>query len=210
MRAHGPANRATALHFGAGYVCDTAPMAGARILILAVVVTSINLASCGSDDAVESATDVAASSGWWILDSDGFTLLDGGLTSDDLADSTGHLWTLEYSNGRSTLQLSAGAEDSLFAGMVEQYPTVGVAEVAGYDVTLRQSPGDPSDDIPPSVMATWADGDRLISFGGGALSEEQVRSHLDQIQPVTRSEWNAAVDEVPEPRPPPTPTSLGD
>lgn len=193
-----------------GLLCDTGPMAWARPLMLAGIVVSLALASCGNEDDVEPGTKVAESAGWWILDAEGFILLDGGLTSDDVADSTGHLWTLEYSNGPSTLQVSAWSKDSRFVDMVGEYPTVGVAEVAGYDVTLRRYPGEPSDDIRAAVMAVWQDGDRLIGFGGGGLSEDQARSYLEDLERVTRSEWNAAVDELPEPPPPPAPTSLGD
>jgi hypothetical protein len=93
--------------------------------------------------------------------------------------------------------------------MVEQYPTVGVAQVMGHDVTLYRGEGIPGKDIPPSVLAVWADGDMLIGFGGRGLSEEQVRSFLKHVDLVTRSEWNAAVEALPKAPPPPAPTSLG-
>ena len=183
-------------------------MAWLRLPIIAVAL--LVLASCGDEGDAEPGTNVAEPSGWWLLDADGFILLAGGLTSDDVADSTGHLWTLEYSDGPSTLQLSAWASGSRFLDLIEEYPTVGSTEVAGYDVTLRRYPGEPSDDIRASLVAVWRDGDRVIGLGGGGLSEEQARSYLDDLQRVTRSEWGAAVDALPEPPPPPTPTSLGD
>lgn len=64
----------------------------------------------------------------------------------------------------------------------------------------------PSDDIPAAVMAVWQDGDRLIGFGGGGLTEGRARSYLKDLQRVTRSEWDTVVDELTEPPPPPTPT----
>lgn len=197
-----------ALARGWSVIRDTGPMAGTPVRILAMVVLALPaLMSCGSDDAAGGGPGVAGSGGWWILDAEGFILLDGGRTSDDVTDSTGHLWTLEYSDGPSTLQLSAWSEDSRFADSVDEYPVVGVAEVDGFDVTLRQSPSDPSGDISSSVVAVWADGDRLVGFGGAALSEEEVRSYLKDLRRVSRSEWNAALDEVPDPPPPPAPTT---
>lgn len=188
-------------------------MAGTRLLLAACgAVVALTLASCGGDDTASGpGTDLPepSSAGWWTLDAEGFTLLGGGLTPEDIADSTGHLWTLEYSNGPQTLQLSAWKEESRFAETVERYPTVGAAQVMGYAVTLYRGEGIPADEIPPSVMALWADGDRLIGFGGGGLSEEEVRSFLAHMDRVTRSEWNAVVNAMPKPPPPPTPTSMG-
>ena len=185
-------------------------MTRAGLFILTGVVAFLALSSCGDDDGVNSETNAAESTGWWLLEAEGFALLDGGLTSKGVADSTGHLWTLEYANGPITLQVSAWKRNGRLEDLIEEYPTVGAAKVDGYDVTLSRYPGDRSDDSPPAVMADWVDGEHLIGFGGGGLSEEQVRSHLKDLHRVTYSEWKDAVDELPEPPPPPTPTSLSD
>ncbi len=198
-------------HIGAVSLCDNGPMAGTRLLLLVCsVAVALMLLACGNESVVEPRNEAADSSsgGWWILDAEGFTLLDGGLTTRDIAESTGHLWTLEYSNGANTLQLSAWKADSQFVQMVDQYQPVGVSQIARFNVTLRRSAGEPSDDIPPSVMAVWPDGDRFVAFGGAALSEEQVRSFLQRLRRVTHDEWNSAVEALPEQQTAPTPTDL--
>ncbi|HWC11621.1 MAG TPA: hypothetical protein VG455_10390 [Acidimicrobiales bacterium] len=131
------------------------------------------------------------------METSDFTLVDGGLVDPTIADSTGHLWTLEYSNGRQMVQLRASEATSDFVKIVRRAPEVGPAKIAGIAVTLRRGEGEPSDNIPPSVGAEWMDGDVFMTFGGGALTEVTVRKLLPDLRRVSRTEWEAAVSARP-------------
>lgn len=159
------------------------------------------LVSCGEGDvAVQGDEDVEVLDGtWWLLEAAGFTLSDGGPVDRAIANSTGHLWTLEYSNSRQTLQLAAHRANSSFVEMMRRNPEVGSATLGEFAVTLRHGPGVPDDDIPPSVGAEWMVGDVFITFGGGGLTEADVRQHLSNLCQVSRVEWDTAVRSGPAP-----------
>jgi hypothetical protein len=57
-------------------------------------------------------------------------------------------------------------------------------------VDVRQTGSGP--DIAPSVGAEWIDGDLFLVFGGGALSETELRVLLADVRRVTREDWDAA------------------
>jgi hypothetical protein len=169
--------------------------AGVKVVLLAC---ALLVASCGGDDEGGAGKRTAsAHAGWWLLEAPDFTLTGGGPADEAIAESTGQRWLLEYSNGVQTLQLSAWDLDSDFMSGVQQDPKVGSAELDGFEATLRQAPGLPSDDIAPSVGAEWVDGEVLVVLGGGALSEAELRAFLSNVRGVDRADWGAAVAGAP-------------
>jgi hypothetical protein len=164
--------------------------AGLKVVL---VICVLLLASCGDDEeAGTGETSASANGGWWLLDAPEFSLAAGGLADEAIAESTGQRWILEYSNGVRTFQLSAWDSGSDFVVEVQQDPEVGSTELDGFKVTLRQASGMPSKDIAPSVGAEWIDGDLFLVFGGGALSETELRVLLADVRRVTREDWDAA------------------
>jgi hypothetical protein len=171
------------------------PRAGLKVVLL---ICALLLASCGDDEEGVTGEEAAsADGGWWLLDASEFSVVDGGLADEAIADATGQRWTLEYSNGVQTLQLSAWDSGSDFVSLVQQDPEVGSAQIAGFNATLRQAPGVPSKDIAPSVGAEWTDGDVFVAFGGGALSESELRGFLGDLRRVSRDDWETAATRVP-------------
>jgi hypothetical protein len=171
------------------------PTVGLRVV---VVICALLLTSCVDDHGGAGGEgDVSAGGGWWLLDSSEFTLVGGGLADEAIAESTGQRWVLEYSNGVKTLELQAWDSGSNFVSLVQQDPEVGSAQVAGFDAILRQGPGIPSKDIAPSVGAEWTDGDVFVVFGGGALSETEIRGLLGDLRRVSEDEWEIAAARVP-------------
>lgn len=171
------------------------PRAGLKaVLVMSVLL----LASCGNDDdggTTETAT--SADGGWWLLDAPEFNLVDGGLADAAIAESTGQRWVLEYSNGLKTLQLQGWDSESEFVSLAQEDLEVGSDHIAGFDAVLRQGPGIPSKDIAPSVGAMWTDGDVFIVFGGGALTEKELRGFLGDLRRVSRDDWEAAATTIP-------------
>ena len=172
-------------------------------MILALL-AAVALAGCGSDaprdHPVGEDRGLASQQGsWWLFESPGFELVDGGLTPSDVAGSTGSLWMLEYSNGTQTIQLVADQAGGLLAGLATASPAVGEATVDGVAATLRQHPGRPEEGVPPSIGADWTDRGVFVSFGGPGLSEADLRGHLSRVHRATRSEWEAAVAVLPPP-----------
>ena len=160
-----------------------------------MLLLTLLLVACGEGDvAVRGDEDVEVLDGaWWLLEAAGFSLSDGGLVDQAIADSTGHLWRLEYTDSRQTLQLAAHRADSGIVEMTQRHPEVGSATLGELAVTLRRGPGVPDDDIPPSVGAEWMVGDVFLTFGGGNLTEADLRQHLSGLRQVPRAEWDAAV-----------------
>lgn len=132
---------------------------------------------------------------WWLVEVPGYYLAAGGHVPTRVRTGTGHLWTLEYTDSRQTLQLSALARGNS-ADIRRDLPPVASATVGGLTATLTLHPGVPDDQIPKSVGAHWQDGETLISFGGGGLTEAELREHLAHVRRATRAEWEAAVAAV--------------
>jgi hypothetical protein len=163
-----------------------------------LIISVLMLGSCrDDDDGGTRETATSADGGWWLLDAPEFSLVDGGLADAAIAESTGQRWILEYSNGVKTLQLQGWDSESNFVSLAQHEPEVGSEQIAGFDAVLRQGPGVPSKDIAPSVGAMWTDGDVFVVFGGGALTEKELRGFLDGLRRVSRDDWEAAAASVP-------------
>lgn len=144
---------------------------------------------------------------WWLLDSPGYELVSGGATPEEISNTTGSLWMLEYSNGSQSVRLVADRAGGLFSQLSEASPEVGSTTIDGdVDVTLRQHPGRPEEGIAPSIGAEWTDNGVFVSFGGPGLDEPGLRDHLSRLRRVTPDEWEAATAALP---PPAEPTSPG-
>ena len=146
---------------------------------------------------------------WWLLDAPGFAPVSGGATPEEISNTTGSLWLLEYSNGPQNLRLVADRAGGLFSQLSQASPELGTTTIDGdIEVTLRQHPGRPEEGIAPSVGAEWTDNEVFISFGGPGLTEPEVRDHLTRLRRVTREEWQAAAGALPPPaEDPATPSS---
>lgn len=185
----------------------------ARLALVAVLCVGALLSACGDREPVDhpaappSAAGQGSGESWWLLDSAEFKLVTGELTPEELANTTGSLWMLEYSNSTQSLRLVADRAGGLFSQLAAASPEVGRATIdGGVEAVLRQHPGRPEEGIAPSVGAEWTDNDVFVTFGGSGLTEPALRQLLSGIRRATRTEWDAAVATVPPPAVEETPT----
>lgn len=160
--------------------------------------------ACGDREPVDhpAAPPDAAGEGdgesWWLLESPGYELVGGGATPEEISNTTGSLWMLDYSNGPLNLRLVADRAGGLFSQLSAASPEVGAATIDGdVEATLRQHPGRPEEGIAPSVGAEWTDDGVFVSFGGPGLDEPALREHLSRLRRVTQEEWEAATAALP-------------
>lgn len=165
-----------------------------------LVMLSVLIAACGDSTKTE-APERAAGEAWWVLEVPGFILVYGG------RHPTGTGWTLEYSNGPATLQITAFEKPNAATDRIlRDSPVVGEATLEELKLTLRRWKGIPEDEIPPSVGADWTDGGVLMLFGS-AKDELELRAYLKGLRKVDRNQWDAEVAKTPTP-PPPVPSSM--
>lgn len=155
----------------------------------AILALGASLAACTRSPGVGTRAD-GEGAAWWVLEEEGARLADAG------THPTGgeHEWTLEYVVGGKTLQVVSFDDTASVREMTERSPVVGEAMVEGFKVTLRRFPGVASDGILPSVGADWTDGAQLMQFGGGGLSEDELRSHLPFLRRVDGERFQREVD----------------
>ena len=142
------------------------------------------------------------------MDAPGYELVAGGTTAEEISNTTGSLWMLEYSNGPQNVRLVADRAGGLFSQLSVASPELGKARIEGdVEVTIRQHPGQPEEGIAPSAGAEWTENEVFVSVGGPGLTEAVLRELLAQIRRVSREEWEAAVATLPPPttEPPPGP-----
>ncbi len=127
-----------------------------------------------------------------MLEAPGFLLVDGGVADGSRADSSGERWALEYSNGPQTLQFQAYAEGSTYGSIVRALPTTGSITIDGVEATIRSGPGEAA-----GAAAEWSEGGLIVTFGGGPLSEAELREFVTQVRRVSRADWDTAVASIP-------------
>lgn len=129
---------------------------------------------------------LAGREAWWVLEAPDLRLVAGGRHPTDRG------WSLEYSDGLTTLQITAFEEQiGPIAGEI-----VGRASVGVFDLNLRRSAGIPEDAIPPFMIAEWSDQGVLMLFGS-TKDETDLRFRLTQLRKVDRARWDAEVAKVP-------------
>ncbi|HUR48480.1 MAG TPA: hypothetical protein VMY88_02975 [Acidimicrobiales bacterium] len=138
---------------------------------------------------------------WWLLQAPGYVPVGGGPTPEEISNTTGSLWMIEYSDTHQTVRLVADRAGGLFSQLSAASPEIGKVTVDGVEATLRQHPGRPEEGIAPSVGAEWTDNGVFVSFGGAGLSEEGLRALLAQVHRVTSAEWEKAAAAIPPPPP---------
>lgn len=184
---------------------------GARLLgtsrfrLLLALSLCIALIACGERAPVDhpapppSAAGEGIGESWWLLEAPGYVAVSGEATPEEISDTTGSLWMLEYAKESQSVRLVADRAGGLFSQLSGASPEVGKFDLDGVAATLRQHPGRPEEGIAPSVGAEWIDNGVFVSFGGPGLTEEALRELLLQVRRVTRQEWEAAVATVPPP-----------
>ncbi len=181
---------------------------GRSLPIVAALCVGAFLSGCGDREPVDHPAAPASAAGegsgesWWLLESPGYSLASGELTPEELSNTTGSLWMLEYSNGSQTLRLVADRAGGLFSQLSAASPELGRTTLDGeVEVILRQHPGRPEDGIAPSVGAEWTDNGVFVTFGGPGLTEPSLRDLLAQVRRATRAKWEAVVATAPPPTP---------
>ena len=94
-------------------------------------------ASCGSGNPSSEAVETGKT--WWVFDSTGYTLVDGGPERADIAEAVGARWSLDCSNGPSGLQMQAAKKDGGYQRLMEDFADIGNVEFQGVEATLRQA-----------------------------------------------------------------------
>lgn len=174
-----------------------------RIRLALALFLALALGACGEREPVDhpAAPPSAAGEGdgesWWLLDAAGYEPVSGGATPEEISNTTGSLWMLEYSNTELSVRLVADRAGGLFSQLSAASPEVGRVDLDGVEAILRQHPGRPEEGIAPSVGAEWTDNGVFVSFGGAGLPEETLRELLGNLRRVTKAEWEAAAAALP-------------
>lgn len=175
------------------------------------MLVAVALGACGDRKPVDHPAPPPSAAGegdgesWWLLEAPGYTAAGGGATPEEISNTTGSLWMLEYSAAGESVRLVADRAGGLFSKLSAASPEVGKFDLDGVEATLRQHPGRPEEGIGPSVGAEWTDDGVFVSFGGPGLSDESLRGLLGQVRRVTREEWEAVAATLPPPVDEPAP-----
>jgi hypothetical protein len=174
-----------------------------RLLVLAGLMLA--LTSCGDRAPVDHPVGPPSAAGegdgesWWLLEAPGFVPVSGGATPEEISNTTGSLWMLEYAKADQSVRLVADRAGGLFSQLSAASPEVGTFDLEGVQATLRQHPGRPEEGIAPSVGAEWTDNGVFVSFGGPGITQEALHELLAQVRRVTRAEWDEVAAAIPPP-----------
>jgi hypothetical protein len=152
---------------------------------------SLFAVACGQSEPTGDSAPGAGKEAWWVLRAPDFRLVAGGRHPTDRG------WSLEYSNGPTTLQITAFEQQIAPTDRIlGDTQVVGQATAEGFELTLRRSTGIPEDGIPPSLSAEWTDQGVLMLFGS-TKDEAALRSRIAQLSKVDRTRWDAELAKIP-------------